>query len=129
VPGEILLDTTVIIALFNQDPAVVASLSEIEQAFTPSIAVGELFYGAFKSGQAERNILRIREFVQASVILPVTAETAEAYGRVKNQLRQRGRPIPENDIWIAALALQHNLELAARDAHFRAVEGLRLLSW
>lgn len=127
--GEILLDTTVIIALFNQDPAVVASLSEIEQTFTPSIAVGELFYGAFKSEQAERNLRKLRDFVLASTILSVTAETAEIYGRVKNQLGRRGRPIPENDIWIAAIALEHDLELAARDVHFGEVEGLRLLSW
>jgi tRNA(fMet)-specific endonuclease VapC len=129
VPGEVLLDTTVIIALFNQDPAVVISLADVEQSFTPSIAVGKLFYGAFRSGQAERNIRRIRDFILTSTILSVTAETAGTYGRVKNQLKLRGRPIPENDIWIAALALQHDLDLAARDAHFGEVEGLRLLSW
>jgi tRNA(fMet)-specific endonuclease VapC len=129
VPGRILLDTTAIIALFSQEREVVASLSEAEETFAPSIAVGELFYGAVKSEQTERNLLKIKDFVRANTILPVTAQTAETYGRVKNQLRQRGRPIPENDIWIAALALQHDLVLAARDAHFGEIEGLRLLSW
>jgi tRNA(fMet)-specific endonuclease VapC len=129
VPGRVLLDTTVIIALFNQDSVVITSLSEVEEAFASSIAVGELFYGATKSAQVERNLLRIRDFVRANTILPVTARTAETYGRIKNSLRERGRLIPENDIWIAAIALEHDLDLAARDAHFREVEGLRLRSW
>lgn len=128
-PGKILLDTTIIIALFNKDKGVITSLSEVEEVFTPSIAVGELFYGAVKSKQAEQNLNTLRDFVQANTILSVTAQTAETYGRVKNQLRQRGRPIPENDVWIAALALEHNLDLATRDAHFGEVEGLRLRSW
>ncbi|MBI4609682.1 MAG: type II toxin-antitoxin system VapC family toxin [Candidatus Rokubacteria bacterium] len=128
-PGRVLLDTTVIIALFNGDRAVVASLSEVTEVFAPSIAVGELFYGAIKSGQAERNIRQIRDFVRATAVLPVTASTAETYGRVKDRLRQQGRPIPENDIWIAAVALEQDLDLATRDTHFGAVAGLRLQTW
>lgn len=128
-PGRVLLDTTIIIALFSQDRIVLAALSEIEEVFTSSIVVGELFYGAIKSGQAERNLSKIRDFVRANTVLPVTAQTAETYGQIKDRLRQRGRPIPENDIWIAAAALEHDLDLAARDVHFGAVEGLRLQRW
>jgi tRNA(fMet)-specific endonuclease VapC len=129
VPGKVLLNTTAIIALFQRDHAVIAALSEVEAAFVPSIALGELFYGAAKSEQAERNHARIEEFVRANTVLPVTAQTAEVYGRIKNQLRQRGRRIPENDIRIAAVAVQYDLDLAARDVHFGEVEGLRLLNW
>ena len=78
---------------------------------------------------SERNINRIEEFARANTILPVTTQTAEVYGRIKSHLRQRGRPIPENDIWIAAVALQYDLDLAARDVHFAEVQGLRLLNW
>lgn len=88
-----------------------------------------MFYGAAKSEQAERNVARIEELVRAQSVLPVNSQTAAVYGQIKNQLRQRGRPIRENDIWIAAVALQYDLELAARDAHFAEVEGLRLLNW
>ena len=128
-PGRVLLDTTAIIALFGRDPAVIAVLSEVEATFIPTIALGELFYGAAKSEHADRNVARIEEFTRAQTVLPVNTETAAVYGRVKNQLRQHGRPIPENDIWIAAIALQYDLDLAARDAHFAEVEGLRLLNW
>lgn len=62
------------------------------------------------------------------LLLPV-AETAEAYGRLKFQLRRKGRPIPENDLWIAALCVQHGRTLVTRDAHFAEVEGLATASW
>jgi tRNA(fMet)-specific endonuclease VapC len=94
------------------------------------IAIGELLYGASKSTRAEENAARIREFAGAVSILPVTGDTAEQYGAIKNELRAKGRPIPENDIWIAALARQHDLTLVSRDQdHFREVPGLRLETW
>ena len=63
------------------------------------------------------------------VLLSPGATTAEHYGRIRAQLAQSGTPIPENDIWIAALALEHQLPLAARDAHFDRVTGLQVLNW
>jgi len=129
VPGRVLLDTTVIISLFSHDPAVRSQLDTAAEVFVPSIAIGELFYGAYKSRQAEQNVETIRRFTQANTILAADSHTAEVYGQVKSRLRERGRPIPENDIWIAAIALQHALELAARDIHFAEVEGLSVLAW
>ncbi|MEI6786242.1 MAG: PIN domain-containing protein [Verrucomicrobiota bacterium] len=63
-----------------------------------------------------------------AVVSPGVA-TADHYGRLRAQLAKAGTPIPENDIWIAALALEHQLPLAARDAHFDLVIGLRVLKW
>ena len=128
-PGRVLLDTTIIIALFNQDQAGMKRLGMVEEVFVPSIAIGELFYGAYKSRQVEQNLETIRRFVQANTVLGVDTQTSEVYGQIKNRLRERGRPIPENDIWIAAIAFQHQLELAARDSHFEEVEGLLLQVW
>lgn len=56
-------------------------------------------------------------------------DTATIYGQVKQQIMSKGRPIPENDIWIAATALQHNLTLVTRDDHFQAVDNLNLEKW
>ena len=128
-PGRVLLDTTIIIALFNQDQAGMNRLGMVEEVFVPSIAIGELFYGAYNSRQVEQSLETIRTFVQANTILVADAQTAEVYGKIKSRLRERGRPIPENDVWIAAIALQHQLELAARDTHFAEVEGLPLQVW
>jgi predicted nucleic acid-binding protein len=63
-------------------------------------------------------------------ILPVTEETAEYYAIVYKDLRAKGRPIPTNDLWIAAAAMEHGLALVSRDRHFGEVEGLRVgMAW
>jgi tRNA(fMet)-specific endonuclease VapC len=56
-------------------------------------------------------------------------ETARVYAGIRNALRLAGRPIPENDLWIASIALQHNLTLVARDKHFQEVPGLTTVTW
>ena len=66
------------------------------------------------------------DYAASNVALGCDTETAYQYGEVKNRLRQKGRPIPENDIWIAVIALQHDLILLTSDAHFGEVENLRL---
>ena len=91
--------------------------------------VGELYYGARKSARTVENLGRIDQFVASSVVLGCEIATAHYYGQVKNQLRLKGRPLPENDIWIAALALQHNLLLVTRDAHFQNIENLQAIAW
>jgi tRNA(fMet)-specific endonuclease VapC len=127
--GRYLLDTNIIIALFASDAAVKTHLAETDEVFISSIAIGELYFGARKSTRVQDNLARIDDFASNNVVLACDTETARRYGEMKERLRARGRPIPENDIWIAAIALQHALTLATRDAHFEAVEGLRLAAW
>ena len=127
--GRYLLDTNIIIALFADEIDVKANLEAAEEVFVPTIAIGELCYGARKSGKPDENLARIDEFAANSIVLALDSETARQYGDVKNKLRLKGQPLPENDIWIAALALQHNLTLATRDGHFQEMEGLKTTSW
>ena len=75
------------------------------------------------------NIETVNQFTGANRILSCDSTTAQHYGEIKNLLREKGRPIPENDIWIAAIANQHNLTLVSRDNHFDKVEGLSLERW
>jgi tRNA(fMet)-specific endonuclease VapC len=127
--GRYLLDTNIVIALFVQDNAIMNSLGGAEEVFIPSIVVGELYYGALKSGRVTENIVRLDQFVAANTVLSCDVDTARWYGKIKNDLRQKGRPIPENDIWITALALQHDLLLVTRDRHFSEAEGLKIEVW
>ena len=127
--GRFLLDTNIVIAIFANDATVIAQLAQATEVFVPSIVLGELFYGARKSNQAHANIARIEEFATEAVILPCDAATGAEYGRVKNDLRIRGRPIPENDIWIAAIAMQHGLTVVSRDGHFDEVSNLAVTTW
>jgi tRNA(fMet)-specific endonuclease VapC len=123
------LDTNIIIALFAGDVAVREGLGKADEVFVPSIAIGELCYGARKSRQAKENLARIEEFATNSVVLGCDTETAFRYGEFKDMLRLKGRPIPENDVWIAAIALQHDLTLITRDMHFGEIENLKTAVW
>ena len=127
--GKYLLDTNIVIALFSSDVLVTDHLKDADEIFVPSIVIGELYYGAQKSQRVQENIERIDEFVSENAILICDAETAKMYGLIKDGLRQKGRPIPENDIWIAALGTQHDLTLVSRDGHFEEVETLKLEKW
>jgi tRNA(fMet)-specific endonuclease VapC len=129
VPG-FLLDTNVVIAALGQEDAVLARLEEASDLFFVSVIVlGELRFGARKSGSVEENLQRIEDFAAESNVLPCDEETSRRYGEVKDGLHRIGRPIPENDIWIAATVLRHDLVLATRDSHFEHVEGLRVEQW
>ncbi|MEQ9548361.1 MAG: type II toxin-antitoxin system VapC family toxin [Coleofasciculus sp. G3-WIS-01] len=127
--GRYLLDTNIIIALFADEVAVKNSLIQADEIFVPSIAVGELCYGAKKSGHSKENLERIEELIANSTVLGCDTQTARHYGDVKNKLRLKGRPLPENDIWIAALALQYNLTLVTRDGNFQEIENLLTVAW
>jgi tRNA(fMet)-specific endonuclease VapC len=127
--GRYLLDTNAVIALFADEKDVRENLAVAEEVFLPAIAVGELYYGARKSGRPRENLDRIDEFAAASVVLACDIETARRYGDTKNRLRLIGQPLPENDIWIAALAIQHNLTLVTRDRHFQVIDDLKTTTW
>jgi tRNA(fMet)-specific endonuclease VapC len=127
--GRFLLDTNVVIAIFAQDGNVLAQLQQASEVFVASVVLGELYYGANKSSRVIENIRRIGEFSAANRVLACDAETAQAYGEIKNNLRKKGRPIPENDIWIAALAQQHDLILVTSDGHFGEIDGLKIEHW
>jgi len=127
--GRFLLDTNIVIGLFAQDAGILVELNRAAETFLPSITLGELYFGAHKSEPTMANIARIDELAAASTVVACDIDTARVYGRIKNHLRAKGRPIPENDIWIAALAMQHSLTLVSRDPHLREVSDLSLVQW
>ncbi|MBV6402470.1 MAG: Ribonuclease VapC2 [Anaerolineales bacterium] len=127
--GKYLLDTNIVIALFADDASVKENLVKAEEIFLPSVALGEMFYGAHKSARAKENLTRIDEFASNNIILGCDVDTARVYGEIKDALRVKGHPIPENDIWIAAIAVQHNLTLISRDGHFSEIENLKIIAW
>jgi len=124
VNGKALVDTNVVIALFAGDPAVVEKLKHRSSVFLCVPVLGELRYGAQASARVDSNLARLDEFARALRVLPCDTATARFYAEVKFDLRKKGRPIPENDVWIAAIARQHNLALLTRDTHFQEIDGL-----
>lgn len=123
-----LLDTNIISAVFKRDRRVMQRLSEVDFFLSP-IVVGELYQGAFSSPNRAALLDDIRTLVRTVSLLKFNAITSERFGIIAADLVQRGSPIPDNDIWIAAQALQHNLILVSRDAHFSRVQGLQFEQW
>jgi len=124
--GRALVDTNVVIALFAGDPMALEALADRTAVFLCVPVIGELRYGALASARVEQNLARLDEFSKAVEVLPCDSETAACYSAVKFDLRKKGRFIPENDVWIAAIARQHGLTLISRDSHFQEIEGLEL---
>jgi tRNA(fMet)-specific endonuclease VapC len=129
VSGEVLLDTNVVIALLEREPAALERFDSERPVSMSVISLGELLFGAEKSARAAANRRRAEAFADDCTVLGCDRAIARRYGAIKNALREKGRPIPENDLWIAATALEHGLVLATRDVHFRDVDGLPIETW
>ena len=124
-----ILDTNAISALLEGDPAIESILSVADSHHIPVIALGEYRFGLLSSRRrkALEGLLDTLE-VESFLLVP-DAATARSYAEVRQELKVSGKPIPENDVWIAALARQHKLAVVSRDAHFDDVPGIRRRSW
>jgi tRNA(fMet)-specific endonuclease VapC len=125
----VILDTNAVSALFVGDPALGEALAGDERHHLPVIVIGEYRYGLL--GSRHRGHLQglLETLIRESFVLLVDEVTAETYSQVRDELRQKGRPIPENDLWIAALARQHHQPVVSRDEHFDEVSDLRRVAW
>ena len=131
--GDLVLDTSAAVAHLRGIATVTVQMQACLDAgktlYLPLTVWGELLYGAYRSDRPERELANLAEFARGLVRLYPTDQTADAYAKIKQTLAASGALIPENDIWIAAFAVEHNLPLAARDEHFRRVSGLTTLDW
>ncbi|MGD0091974.1 MAG: type II toxin-antitoxin system VapC family toxin [Planctomycetota bacterium] len=127
--GSVLLDSNIVIAIMDQEEEVAARLVGADDLAVSSVVLGELYFGALKSLNVEDNLRRLDEFSTNVAVVGCDAVMGWHYAQVKNGLRTKGRPIPDNDIWIAAQALQHGLTVASRDQHFREIDGLTVEVW
>lgn len=124
-----LLDTNAVIALQNGDTAFLKLIEDNPEILLPAPVVAELYYGAYNSSKVDENIKVIERLVSENTILNCDADTGKLWGQIRRQLKVKGRPIPENDIWIAAIALQYNLILITNDEHFSEVKNLKTETW
>jgi tRNA(fMet)-specific endonuclease VapC len=104
--GEIGLDTSVAVRFLNGDIAVTERVLAIPEVVLPMVVVGELLFGAENSTRPLQNLPRYLKFISACVVLPIGRETATTYARTRLALKRKGRPIPMNDVWIAAQCLE-----------------------
>lgn len=124
-----LLDTSVVIELINGNPSVVSRVVPGTEVYLPYVAIGKLYFGAYRSSRVRANLTQITLLTLDNTVLFSNMETARRYGLVRADLTGKGQSIPDNDIWIAAIALEYNLVLVTRDAHFDNVDNLPIERW
>lgn len=129
--NRILLDTNAYTAFLTGDERVLNALTEAETAFLSTIVIGELYAGFCGGNRLKENKALLARFLQKSNVrvLNVTAETGEVFGQIKNELQKAGTPIPLNDVWLAAQAMETGSVIVSFDAHFDQVSGLRRWIW
>lgn len=129
--GRLLLDTNAVSAALDGGNTVVQVIAQAQAIYIPSIVLGELYFGAFNSPSPHRSqyLLLYDAMASQSAVLSCDAGTARVYGQVRSALKAKDRPIPSNDMWIAALVMQYNLTLLTHDAHFNSVDGLTVERW
>lgn len=123
----ILLDTNAYSAFMLGASEVVEILAQADTLYVNSVVLGELLGGFAVGSREAKNRSELARFLASPrvAVLPLTAITADSYALIHASLRRKGQPIPSNDLWIAASALEHGAALLTRDAHFAQIEGLR----
>ena len=124
-----ILDTNALSAFVDGDITVGEILRQQARAAIPVIVLGEFRYGIAESRHRSAYEAWLDSQLAHFDVLTVTDETARAYAELRVALKRSGRPIPANDAWIAALALEHELPVLSRDQHFDAVPGLERVKW
>jgi predicted nucleic acid-binding protein len=128
---RLVLDTNAYVALRKGETGLVSLLESADWLGLPSVVFGELVAGFLIGTRSERNLLDLDAFLsEAGVeLMPIGRNVAERYGALVKALRERGKPIPTNDLWIASLTLCADARLVTANAHFTAVPGLVTMGW
>ena len=124
-----ILDTNALSAAADDDPAVIALLVRAEEMAIPVIVLGEYRHGIALSRNRTTYESWLAGLLRDCMVLDINEPTTRHYADITLELRQIGRPIPTNDIWIAALCRQHSLPLLSRDLHFDLVAGSKRVNW
>jgi tRNA(fMet)-specific endonuclease VapC len=124
-----IVDTNALSAAADDDPAVIAILARAEQMAIPVIVLGEYLYGIAQSRNRASYEEWLTGLMRDCFVLDITEPTTHHYAEITQELKRQGKPIPTNDIWIAALCRQHALPLVSRDKHFDVVAGNKRIGW
>ena len=125
---HIAIDTNIAIALLNNQPNIYSVLSKFDIIYLPITVCGELLFGAKNSRLSIKNTKRYIEFIESCELLDSNLVVAQNYASIRLQLKEKGNPIPENDIWIAAICVTNNIPLCTADKHFNNIDELKVLA-
>lgn len=124
-----IVDTNALSAAADGDSSVIAILSRADQMVIPVIVLGEYRYGIAQSRNRASYESWLTGLLQDCLVLDITEPTTQYYAEIIVELKRKGKPIPTNDLWIAALCRQHSLPLLSHDRHFDLVAGIKRIGW
>ena len=126
---RILLDSNAYSSLMRGGERTAAVVRDATEVLMSAVVIGELLYGFRGGSRFERNAADLRSFLNNPYVsfVPVGPVTADRYSRIAAALRAKGSPIPSNDVWIAAHAMETGADLVSADRHFEAVDGIAWL--
>jgi predicted nucleic acid-binding protein len=124
-----ILDTNALSAAADSDAAVISILAKAQEVALPVIVLGEYRHGIAQSRYRASYESWLSELLHDCRVLDVNEPTTQHYAEISLELKREGKPIPTNDLWIAALCRQHSLPLLSRDRHFDWVIGSKRVSW
>ena len=122
------IDTNVAIDLLNGKKSIIQRLQKFDIVYLPVTVSGELLFGAKNSQKRTANLEIFRNFIGTCEILDINYLVSEVYSDIRLALYKRGKPIPENDLWIAAICIANDLPLLTKDKHFEEITELKKLS-
>lgn len=124
-----ILDTNALSAAADDDPALIEVLGRADQIAIPVIVLGEYRYGIGQSRHRASYERWLTGLLNDCLVLDINESTTHHYAEINLELKRIGKPIPTNDLWIAALCRQHSLSLLSRDRHFDLVPDARRIAW
>ena len=124
-----ILDTNALSAAAEREPSALEVVARAERLAIPVIVLGEYRLGIAQSRHRVSHENWLREWTAAVSVLDIDDDTTHSYAAIGLELKKKGKPIPANDLWIAALCRQYSLPLLSRDRHFDFVSGLRRIAW
>jgi tRNA(fMet)-specific endonuclease VapC len=127
--NNFLLDTNIIIEVFDSNKEIADKINKLPEFYISSIVLGELYTGVNRVTNKAKHLKQLTDFLKLCTVLDADSTTAKHYGELIAALYKKGKPLPTNDVWIAATALQHNLTLITRDKHFNEIPGLKIKAW
>ena len=125
----LILDTNALSAAAEREPSALEVVARAERLAIPVIVLGEYRLGIAQSRHRASYENWLRGWIAAVNVLDIDEETTHSYATIGLELKKKGKPIPSNDLWIAALCRQHSLPLLSRDQHFDFVSGLQRIDW
>jgi len=128
---RVLIDTNIYSELLRGNKSVADLLKKPDLIAFSVISIAELLSGFKNGGREKENLEELDRFIYSPrvVIYDIDSETSEFYAKIYDELKRSGDPIPTNDLWIAALTLQHGTKLFTLDKHFSKVRGLFLIEY